>query len=310
MATTRGQRKQTKTNPFLVLVLVLVAVLGTLGTLEATGHTELGLKRLWGGEVMANPNLTPVVLSSVGLQPGQRIAAPAIWNPVRQEFHYKLLDRAHVQKSNLIGEPSDVLGRVLARPKPANQAFIEADFLPKGSPEGLLGLVPEGMRSVTIDPSKVQGLGILGFKDRFDLIMTEAVDPGIGAAARQALDSRRHVSAADRMRLSAIRKGSRQELLARGAMVIRQAESRSTKKEIVLAIHSGDVEGTLAALAAGSDLYCVSGSGAQEDVPAQSEAKPEDPVEPYKWLFENSRDVEVYEGSDLRVKSVKKAEGQ
>jgi len=281
-------------NPFLAGVLVLIAILGALFTLEATGSTDLGLNRLWGGDEVQAANMTPVVMATVPLEPGERVTVPKLWNREKKTLNHQYMSKDLVSERSFFAQPQEVVGRVLARPKAPNQAFVEEDFLPKGSPEGVLGLIPEGMVSVPVDAEKVQGINLLGFRDRFDLRVMLAMDDSVREMAEEVLDKRGYASEADRLRLAAIAGGPKQRLLAQNGMVV-----RPTKEEdgvVVVALHPDDVDSTIDALSADSTIFCTSRPASQGAQVARVTPEEIDPMEEYRWVLDSSREVEVIQG--------------
>jgi len=77
----------------------------------------------------------------------------------------------------------DVVGRVLSHDKQPGYVFTEADFLPRGSREGLVGGIPPGKRAMRIPAERVQGLHGLQLGDRFDLVATLPIDAGRNGAS-------------------------------------------------------------------------------------------------------------------------------
>ena len=77
----------------------------------------------------------------------------------------------------------DVVGRVLSHDKQPGYVFTEADFLPKGSRDGLVGGIPPGQRAMRIPAERVQGLHGLHLGDRFDLVATLPIDAGRNGAS-------------------------------------------------------------------------------------------------------------------------------
>lgn len=63
-----------------------------------------------------------------------------------------------------------ILGRVVKKDKRAGLGFQESTFFPQGTPEGLAGATPTGMRSITLDANKLTGVHALNSGDRIDLI--------------------------------------------------------------------------------------------------------------------------------------------
>ena len=75
-----------------------------------------------------------------------------------------------------------ILGRVMAREKPAEYAFKEEDFLPEGSSPGVTGGTPEGKLAITLDAGTLKGL-VYDLKEGDHVVLqaSTAVDmPGAG----------------------------------------------------------------------------------------------------------------------------------
>ena len=71
---------------------------------------------------------------------------------------------------------SDILGRVLDHEKEPGYVFTEADFLPRGTREGIVAGIPAGKRAIRISADQVEGLYGLNAGDRFDLLATMPID--------------------------------------------------------------------------------------------------------------------------------------
>lgn len=297
MALARRTRKPTGMNPFLAGLLIILAIFGALLTLEAAGKTDLGLRKLWGGGEVRAANMTPVVVTSASLEPGERVTAAKLWSQEKGAFNHQYLDKDLVSDREYVALPQNVVGRVIARPKASNQAFVEADFLPKGSPEGVLGLIPDGMVSVPVDPSKVQGIRLLGYKNRFDLRVMIQADPTVREMAKEVLDKRSYSSEGDRLRLAAISEGPTQRLLAQDGMIIRQARGTNRDAVVVVALHPDDVDGVIDALSSEMDIYCTARMGNSEGESERVEPQKIDPMADYQWVLESSREVEVIRGT-------------
>ncbi len=296
MATARRNRKATGMNPFLAAVLVVIAIIGALITLEATNTTNLGLKKLWsGGEVRA-ANMMAVVVSMTPMEPGQRVTPENLWNPAKETYNHRFMDRDLVARREFAASPQDVVGRVLARPKSQSQAFVEGDFLPKGSPSGVSGLIPEGMISLAIKPGRVGGLDLLGFQDRFDFRVIVELDESVRHMAEKVLDKRSYASEADRLKFSSISQGPVQRHLVQEGMVIRPSKGRGG--EVVVALHPDDVEGTIDALSSGLDIYCTARTGAPGIKVSRVEHESIDPMADYIWMLESIKEVEMIRGAE------------
>ena len=63
-----------------------------------------------------------------------------------------------------------IIGRVVKRDKRAGMGFQENTFFPQGTPEGIAGATPPGMRAVTLDATKLTGVHALNAGDQIDLM--------------------------------------------------------------------------------------------------------------------------------------------
>jgi hypothetical protein len=63
-----------------------------------------------------------------------------------------------------------IIGRVVRRDKRAGLAFREDTFFPQGTPEGIAGATPPGMRAITLDAADLLGVHSLQAGDRLDLM--------------------------------------------------------------------------------------------------------------------------------------------
>lgn len=65
-----------------------------------------------------------------------------------------------------------IVGRVMKRDKKTGYGFTESDFFPQGTPEGIAGATPAGMRAMTLDATRLVGVHALNAGDRIDLMAT------------------------------------------------------------------------------------------------------------------------------------------
>lgn len=63
-----------------------------------------------------------------------------------------------------------IIGRVVKKDKRAGMGFREETFFPQGTPEGIAGATPPGMRAITLDATKLTGVHALNAGDRIDLM--------------------------------------------------------------------------------------------------------------------------------------------
>ncbi len=69
-----------------------------------------------------------------------------------------------------------IIGRVVKADKRAGLGFQENTFFPKGTPEGLAGATPTGMRAITLDATRLTGVHSLGAGDQIDLLANVPID--------------------------------------------------------------------------------------------------------------------------------------
>ena len=58
-----------------------------------------------------------------------------------------------------------IIGRVVKKDKRAGMGFQESTFFPPGTPEGIAGATPPGMRAITLDATKLTGVHALNAGD-------------------------------------------------------------------------------------------------------------------------------------------------
>ncbi|MFT7667349.1 MAG: hypothetical protein ACI8X5_000028 [Planctomycetota bacterium] len=296
MAPARRNSNSTGMNPFLAGLLILVAIVGALVTLEATGTTDLGLKKLWNDEPVMAGNLMPVIISAMPFEPGERITLGKVWNNEVGTFNHKFMDKNLVAERAYVALPQDLIGRVLARPKSPNQVFVESDLLPKGSPSGIVGLIPTDMVSLSIETKRVKGIDLLGFGDHFDLRAMVEADESVRVMAEKVLQNRTYSSEADRLRLATIAEGPSQRTLVQSGIVIRQPKGKNDS--LIVAIHPDDVNGAISALSSGIDIYCTASTGQPGVEVERVEKKTIDPMAEYLWVLESSKEVQIFQGNE------------
>jgi Flp pilus assembly protein CpaB len=153
-------------------VVALVAV-GVTGVLWATGLIDTS--RLRGERRRSTAGLVPVPTPAQRIPAYARVTRDHLWSRETKELTVLYLPPRSVTKDMLV-DMRDVIGRVLARDKQPGYVFTEADFLPKGTREGLVAGIPAGKRAIRVPADKVEGLYGLRVGDRFDLVATMAID--------------------------------------------------------------------------------------------------------------------------------------
>ncbi|MGQ0736793.1 MAG: hypothetical protein ACT4QD_24460 [Acidobacteriota bacterium] len=166
-------------GPPILFALVALVVVGL-----AVGWA-LGLVDLSGSESTepSTAGLVPVPTVGVQVPAYSRLTRDHIWDLRNRRQAIVYLPPAAVTPEMLL-KVSDIIGRVLAHDKSPGYVFTEADFLPRGTREGLVAGIPAGKRAVRISADRVEGLVGLHMGDRFDLLATMPIDASRGGGNR------------------------------------------------------------------------------------------------------------------------------
>jgi hypothetical protein len=309
MTTTRGKRQTSRFNPFLALLLVLVAVGGTLVTLDATGRIDLGITVFGGEEKPPQSDKLMVILSARSMAPGEAVDLKHVWDQMTGSFKFTARDKEDVEEKGLIQVKhyANIKNRILARFKPANEAFVERDFLPDGTPAGPVGLVPSGMRMLTLPVDRIEGIDVLSFRDRFDLRMSIPHDDEMDDTIEDSL-SIDQATREERLAIWGNHRAPRRVLLAQNAEIIQAAITKDRKGKVIIAVDPDDENRLVDAMTSEkTTIYCIAHAGGDDRAPRR-EADPHDPLEPYRPLIDGFREIEVYEGNERREETVRVAE--
>jgi hypothetical protein len=123
-----------------------------------------------------------MAISGVDLE-GQNMVGKVV--EVRQaegQLRFVLQDGAEVPHNQVyelggaLLSPNAIIGRVVKKDKTPGLGFREDNFFPKGTPAGIAGATPPGLRSVTLDASHLTGVHALNAGDHIDLLANVPVD--------------------------------------------------------------------------------------------------------------------------------------
>jgi hypothetical protein len=136
------------------------------------------------------PPVSAIGMSIVGVDQNGSHAEGRIENVKRvsDEVVFVLSDNREVRHSQAFElggamlNINSIIGRVVKRDKRAGLGFQESTFFPQGTPEGIAGATPAGMRAITLDANKLTGVHALGAGDQIDLLASVPVDAGSGDA--------------------------------------------------------------------------------------------------------------------------------
>jgi Flp pilus assembly protein CpaB len=154
----------------------VASVLISLGVLWMTGLLDLSR---FSSVRASTAGLVAIPIAARTIPTYTRVTRDHFWDPNRSQFTSLYLSPKSVTKE-MLTNISDIIGRVLDHEKPAGYVFTEADFLPKGTREGIVAGIPAGKRAIRVPADKVEGLYGLRMGDRFDLVATLAIEAGRG----------------------------------------------------------------------------------------------------------------------------------
>jgi len=181
---------------------------------------------------------------------------------------------------DIITDLSKIMYRVLAHDKSAQYAFVESDFLPKGTRPGLVAGIPPGMRSYTIELSQVPGLYGLQPGDRFDIVAASEVtaDPAKDLKGLEGPHAQRAALAA---KLDGLGQQARVTAVVQNGMVISPVRTREVPitsagargrgtaakpiQEVVIAVKPEEVGPITQAIQLAAELKVVARSGRPDD---------------------------------------------
>ena len=146
--------------------VVIVAVLMAMGIVD--------LSRFRSNEP-STEGLIAVPTPATAIPAYARVRRDHLWDRANSRLAMVYLPPKAVTKEMLVNI-SDILGRVLDHEKEPGYVFTEADFLPRGTREGIVAGIPAGKRAIRISADQVEGLYGLNAGDRFDLLATMPID--------------------------------------------------------------------------------------------------------------------------------------
>lgn len=225
-------------------------------------------------------NTVAVPLSGRDVRAYTAITRDDLWNPKLSRMAAVYMDPATLPES-VIRDPKEIIGRVLAREKPAGYVFQTDDFLPKGTRPGLVAGIPAGMRAMRVDLDKVRGLFGLHPGDRFDLVATQEMKGDAAADLKRlggVVGERIAIEASmqNQGKQAAVRVVVQNGTVVTPAQVVEVPVGVSSLtggkgvgsrpvQEVVIAVRPEEVGPLAEALAVGAELSVVPRSGRPDD---------------------------------------------
>jgi Flp pilus assembly protein CpaB len=153
-----------------VCVIAAVVLLAVLGVID--------LSKLRSNEP-STAGLIAVPTSAVQIPAHTRIRRDHLWDRANARISVVYLPPRAVTKEMLLNI-TEIIGRVLDSEKEPGYVFTDADFLPRGTREGLVAGIPAGKRAIRVSADRVDGLYGLNAGDRFDIVATMPIDAADG----------------------------------------------------------------------------------------------------------------------------------
>jgi Flp pilus assembly protein CpaB len=160
----------------MVVVTVVVSALAAIVLLAALGIIDLS--RLRSSEP-STVGLIAVPTSATQIPAHTRIRRDHLWDRANARISVVYLPPRAVTKEMLLNI-TQIIGRVLDSEKEPGYVFTDADFLPRGTREGLVAGIPAGKRAIRVSADRVDGLYGLNAGDRFDIVATMPIDAADG----------------------------------------------------------------------------------------------------------------------------------
>ncbi|TWU31128.1 RcpC/CpaB family pilus assembly protein [Novipirellula artificiosorum] len=79
-------------------------------------------------------------------------------------------DRQLVKLGGAFTQATDIIGRVVKSDKSSGFAFAELNFFERGTPAGLAGATPPGMRAMTLEAAQLAGVHRISMGEQIDLV--------------------------------------------------------------------------------------------------------------------------------------------
>lgn len=160
----------------MMVATVAVSAIAALVLLAALGVVDLS--RLRSSEP-STAGLIAVPTSAMEIPAHTRIRRDHLWDRANARISVVYLPPRAVTKEMLLNI-TQIIGRVLDSEKEPGYVFTDADFLPRGTREGLVAGIPAGKRAIRISADRVEGLYGLNAGDRFDIVATMPIDAADG----------------------------------------------------------------------------------------------------------------------------------
>lgn len=165
-------RSRTSAGPWLTIGLLLLGAGATVAGLYFVGGVDLpmlGLVHKNSG-AQAGVGTVQAVVVTRPLRAYHRIELQDVFDTQTQSIRRVSMSQAKATDLGVLLEPTQIVGRVLARDKAPGIVFSESDFLPAGTRASPTAGIQDGQRGLQVDVNKIEGLALLKRDDRFDIL--------------------------------------------------------------------------------------------------------------------------------------------
>lgn len=281
--TANGRRKYSAARPLLIIGLVLLVAAAGLATMWGAGWVHFP----WENRADHPPGWVIIPVNGRTLPAYTRLSPD---NVIPKYVPPGLVT------SEVITNPKLVYGRVLKQDRPAEYAFTERDFEPKGSRDGIVAGIPSGKRSLRLDASKLEGMFGLKEGDHIDLVATVPIDGskgfGSGTGGMSAVMNAQ-------AKMATMQKRAAVRVLAQDAVLVTPVTMRAKPvtvssltsgpqvrevpvQEVVIAVDPVEVAPISEALATNVAITCIARSGLPTDPGVASKTPGANPLDDIK----------------------------
>lgn len=276
-------KRRRGTSPTLVVLLLFVAVVGTIGTLYAMGEIQLSfLSAKPTEEPQKKPDtrgMVPVPIAGRTIPPYTRIELTHLMDP---RTPGKLAERRlppGAVSENIIDDVGAIVGRVLKTEIKAGYMFSESLFFPKGTRPGMTAGIPPGKRALRLSAEDVLGFHGLNIGDRFDICATSPIEGNLA----DELDIDGPMRDEIKMQAKNLGKQAVVRFIVQNGQIVMPIASRSEQftdtagimsgarqkskevEEIVIAIDPDEVAPLMESIDVGDTVRCIPRSGHPDD---------------------------------------------
>ncbi|MDX1971112.1 MAG: hypothetical protein SFY68_01135 [Candidatus Sumerlaeia bacterium] len=247
----------------IVVLALLIGILATILTTDSIGATSIFSGK---GKRGSGLELAPGQI----LVPFSRGDLPAYEKVGIEDLAMIPVDEKNISGPAPIMDASKINGRILKSNKAAGRYFIEDDFMPVGTAEGIAGATTPGKRGLIIRADKITGVYGMKAGDTFDLLLTVNGSRVAGGATSSILGSVVPSSGGASQTIVVVNNGrvlrpvsTRMESReVRRGMIGAQTETQQFPiDEIAIEVAPEEVPTLTAAIASNSELLAVVRSG-------------------------------------------------